>query len=191
MANLLSPDQRTTPLPLPSTTPSLNSLTEKEVDNNASNSRNSIEYPPGHVFDEEKIEPEQSSHLSQRNDLPQEAERIYTRFRWVIVCVALYVNAFLYGLDQTIVADVQGSVIERFGEVNKLGWIGIGFSMGSVAVILPFGKAFSLFNIKWLFIASIVMFEGGSALCGAAPSMDALIFGRVWAGAGGAGMYLG
>ena len=35
------------------------------------------------------------------------------------------------------------------------------------------------------------MFEAGSALCGAAPGMDALIVGRVWAGAGGAGMYLG
>jgi len=35
------------------------------------------------------------------------------------------------------------------------------------------------------------MFEAGSALCGGAPSMNALIVGRVWAGAGGAGMYLG
>lgn len=35
------------------------------------------------------------------------------------------------------------------------------------------------------------MFEAGSALCGGAPSMNALIVGRVWAGVGGAGMYLG
>lgn len=35
------------------------------------------------------------------------------------------------------------------------------------------------------------MFSAGSALCGAAPNMNALIVGRVWAGAGGAGMYLG
>ena len=42
-----------------------------------------------------------------------------------------------------------------------------------------------------LYIGSLTMFEAGSALCGAAPSMNALIVGRVWAGAGGAGMYLG
>ena len=42
-----------------------------------------------------------------------------------------------------------------------------------------------------LYVGSLVMFEAGSALCGGAPSMDALIVGRVWAGAGGAGMYLG
>jgi MFS family permease len=35
------------------------------------------------------------------------------------------------------------------------------------------------------------MFAAASALCGAAPSMNAIIIGRIWAGAGGAGMYLG
>jgi hypothetical protein len=35
------------------------------------------------------------------------------------------------------------------------------------------------------------MFEVGNALCGAAPTSDALIVGRVIAGIGGAGMYLG
>jgi len=34
-------------------------------------------------------------------------------------------------------------------------------------------------------------FEIGSAVCGAAPSMNALIIGRAIAGLGGAGMYLG
>ena len=53
------------------------------------------------------------------------------------------------------------------------------------------GKAYAIFDVKWLYIGSLTMFAAGSALCGAAPSMKALIVGRVWAGAGGAGMYLG
>lgn len=53
------------------------------------------------------------------------------------------------------------------------------------------GKAYAIFDVKWLYIASLTMFAAGSALCGAAPNMKALIVGRVWAGAGGAGMYLG
>lgn len=63
--------------------------------------------------------------------------------------------------------------------------------MASVAAILPFGRAYALFNIKVLLLSSIVVFEAGSALCGAAPTSDALIIGRVIAGVGGAGMYLG
>ena len=53
------------------------------------------------------------------------------------------------------------------------------------------GKAYGIFNVKWLHIASVTTFAIGSALCGAAPTMDALIVGRVIAGIGGAGMYLG
>jgi len=63
--------------------------------------------------------------------------------------------------------------------------------MGSVAVILLIGKIYGVFEIKWLIIASIIIFEAGSALCGAAPSSNALIVGRAIAGIGGAGMYIG
>ena len=42
-----------------------------------------------------------------------------------------------------------------------------------------------------LFIASVVLFEVGSVLCGAAPNMNALIVGRVLAGLGGSGVYIG
>ena len=112
-------------------------------------------------------------------------------FRWLLVCASLYVSAFLYGLDTTIAADVQGPVVEQFGHIEQLAWIGSGFPLGSVAVILLVGNLFGHFNMKWIFIASVALFEIGSAVCGAAPSMDALIVGRVIAGAGGAGIYLG
>lgn len=45
--------------------------------------------------------------------------------------------------------------------------------------------------MKIIFIASIVIFEVGSTVCGAAPTMNALIVGRVIAGIGGAGLYIG
>ena len=124
-------------------------------------------------------------------DATQPPTRAYGPFRWFLVCVAIYSSAILYGLDNTIVANVQAAVIESFGNVEKIGWLGIGFPLGSIATILSVGKAYSIFNMKWLYLGSLVMFAAASALCGAAPNMDALIVGRVWAGAGGAGMYLG
>ena len=63
--------------------------------------------------------------------------------------------------------------------------------MGSVAVILLVGVANGMFDIKWLIIASITVFEIGSAVCGAAPNMNAMICGRIIAGMGGSGMYIG
>jgi MFS family permease len=98
---------------------------------------------------------------------------------------------FLYGLDTTITADIQAAVAETYDDFSKLGWLGIGFTLGSVAFILPLGKAYAVFDTKWLFIGCLTMFAAGSALCRGAPSMNAIIIGRIWAGAGGAGMYLG
>lgn len=57
--------------------------------------------------------------------------------------------------------------------------------------ILNRGKAYGTFNIKTLYISSIVIFEIGSAICGAAKTMDMMIVGRVIAGLGGNGMYTG
>jgi MFS family permease len=112
-------------------------------------------------------------------------------WKWIAAILALYSTAFLYGLDTTIAADVQPDIVKSLGQIQKLTWIGSGFPLGSVATILPIGYAYGLFNIKHFYIISVIVFEIGSAICGAAPTMDALIVGRVIAGAGGAGMYLG
>ncbi|KAI4270175.1 MAG: hypothetical protein LQ337_006846, partial [Flavoplaca oasis] len=120
------------------------------------------------------------------------------------------VSMFLYALDNTIVADVVPvipqipsvkllastnptiqSITEALGDSALLPWLSVGFMIGGVTVTLPFGKLFGLYNVKWLYIISLVLFMVGSALCGAAPTMNAMIVGRVIAGIGGNGMYLG
>jgi MFS family permease len=94
-------------------------------------------------------------------------------------------------LDTTIAADVQGAVYLSLGDIKNLPWVGLGFPMASVATILFTGRIYGLFQLKWLLIANFIIFEIGSAICGAAPNSVALIFGRVIAGIGGAGIYLG
>jgi MFS family permease len=56
---------------------------------------------------------------------------------------------------------------------------------------LFYGKLFSVFSVKTVFAASIVLFEAGSLICGLAPSSLILIIGRVIAGMGGSGVYSG
>jgi MFS family permease len=112
-------------------------------------------------------------------------------FIWVLVVVAILSSIFLYSLDNTVVADITPTAVNEFGDVFKLPWLSVGFLLGGAAVVLPWGKLFGLFDTKWLYIVSSILFNVGSALCGAAPNMDALIVGRVLAGWGGNGMYLG
>lgn len=117
--------------------------------------------------------------------------RKLTKVQWLIVCACIYVTDFLYGLDATIAADIQGAIVEQFGQVQQLAWIGVAFFLGSAALILPLGDLYGSFDMKWLFAGSVACFEIGSVVCGAAPTMTALIVGRVIAGIGGSGIYLG
>lgn len=141
--------------------------------------------------DVEKHEANQNLPQVESESETEDKVRTIRGLPWLIVCISLYVTCFLYGLDTTIAADVQGPVIEAFGHVEQLSWIGAGFPLGSVCVILLLGTLYNTFNIKWVFISTVVLFEAGSALCGGAPTMSALIVGRVIAGAGGSGIYLG
>ncbi|TFB01893.1 Efflux pump roqT [Trichoderma ghanense] len=160
-----------------------------------------VSTPPSHLPPSSPMDPEKEALPSSSDeDCPtppappsdqDPASRNVRGLRWLLVCSALYIGTFIYGLDTTIAADVQGAVVEAFGHVEQLAWIGAGFPLGSVSVILLYGVLYASFNMKWVFAASMVLFEVGSALCGAAPSMTALIVGRVIAGSGGSGVFMG
>ncbi|GIZ48089.1 hypothetical protein CKM354_001116200 [Cercospora kikuchii] len=121
----------------------------------------------------------------------EECPRSVHGVRWVVVCCSLYLEALIYGLDTTIAADIQAAVIDSFGSIEKLTWIGTAFPLGSVCAILPTSALYSTFDLKYIYVGSIVLFEAGSALCGAALTLDALIVGRALAGLGGSGIFLG
>ncbi|KAL8773854.1 MAG: hypothetical protein Q9209_001284 [Squamulea sp. 1 TL-2023] len=109
-------------------------------------------------------------------------------WKWTIVVASVLSSTFLFALDNTIVVNVQPAIYECFLEIETLLWLGVSFALGSAATILPWCKAYSVFNIKWLYIFHVLLFEAGSALCGGANIMDALIVGRAIAGNGGCGI---
>ncbi|KAI4204591.1 MAG: hypothetical protein LQ346_001601 [Caloplaca aetnensis] len=110
---------------------------------------------------------------------------------WVLIVLSILSSTFLFALDNTIVADVQPAIIERFGSIEKLPWLSVAFLVAAAGTNLVWGKIYAQFDAKYLYLLCIFLFEVGSALCGAAPTMDALIIGRAISGVGGAGMYLG
>jgi hypothetical protein len=68
-------------------------------------------------------------------DGEKEQERSVTGIRWLLICVAVFSANLLYGLDNTIVADIQGPAAKTFNEYAELGWLGVGFTLGSVVFI--------------------------------------------------------
>lgn len=104
--------------------------------------------------------------------------------KWFLVVIAILSSIFLFSLDNTVVADIQPAIVETFGEVNKLPWLSVAFLLAAASTNLIFGKIFGQFNAKWSYIICVFIFELGSALCGAAQSMNMLIIGRAICGIG-------
>ena len=112
-------------------------------------------------------------------------------WKWIAVVLSILSSTFLFALDNTIVADVQPVIVEHFDSVSKLSWLSVAFLIGAAATNLVWGKIYGQFNAKWTYIFCITLFEVGSAICGAAPTIDALIVGRAICGVGGSGTYVG
>lgn len=72
-----------------------------------------------------------------------------------------------------------------------MGWYGTAYLLTNCAFQLVFGKLYKFLPVKATFLISLLLFEAGSALCGAAPNSIALIFGRVISGLGAGGVLPG
>ncbi|KAF4504955.1 hypothetical protein G6O67_006960 [Ophiocordyceps sinensis] len=120
-----------------------------------------------------------------------EEKRAITGIRWFLFVVSTLTSIFVYSLDNTIVANIIPEMVTELNSIDRLPWLSVGFMIGGMAMVLPLGKLYAIYDSKWVYIASTVVFLAASALCGAAPGMDAKIIGRVLAGAGGNGMYFG
>ena len=122
-----------------------------------------------------------------------EAEKNFkpTSIKFWMIMSGVYASIFLVALDRLIIATAIPSITNDFHSIADIGWYGSAYML-TAAIFFPLsGRLYQLCATKWAYIASIVVFEAGSALCGAAPSSAALIVGRAIAGMGSAGIFTG
>ncbi|MCJ1243995.1 hypothetical protein MMC30_001192 [Trapelia coarctata] len=76
---------------------------------------------------------------------------------------------FLVALDRTIVATAVPQILDDSNSLGDVGWYGSAYLLTSCAIQLLFGRIYTFYAIKWVFLPAIALFEIGSAVCGAAP----------------------
>ena len=80
----------------------------------------------------------------------------------------------------------------RFHSLNHVGWYGSAYLMTQLALQPTFGKLYTLFNVKLIYIGALLVFELGLTICAAAPSsIIFIILGRAILGPGSAGIWSG
>src|SRR5437588_451198 len=92
---------------------------------------------------------------------------------WVILG-ALMLAMLLAALDQTIVSTALPTIVSDLGGLNHLSWVVTAYMLATTASTPLWGKLGDQYGRKPLFMASIVIFLIGSALCGVSWSMGSL-----------------
>ena len=108
-----------------------------------------------------------------------------------IITASLCLSVFLMAIDNTIIATAIPRITDHFKSIDDVGWYGSAYLLTTCAFQLMFGKFYTFFPIKWVYLSAIFIFEIGSVVCGAAPTSVALIIGRAVAGIGSAGIFSG
>lgn len=124
-------------------------------------------------------------------DKPSDEPEYPTGAKLAIITISLCLSVLLMALDNTIIATAIPKITDYFNSLDDVGWYGSAYLLTTCAFQLFFGKLYTFFSIKWVYLTAIAIFELGSLICGAAPTSVALIVGRAVAGVGSAGIFSG
>ncbi|OTA89152.1 hypothetical protein M434DRAFT_398741 [Hypoxylon sp. CO27-5] len=108
-----------------------------------------------------------------------------------LLMFSIYLSIFLIALDQLIISTAIPQITDEFQSIGDIGWYGSAYLLTSCSFQPMFGKIYTLYPVRIVYLGAILLFEVGSAMCGAAPSSAILIGGRVVQGVGAAGMFSG
>ncbi|KAH1295198.1 hypothetical protein KXX11_008439, partial [Aspergillus fumigatus] len=99
----------------------------------------------------------------------------------VLLLVSIMMTMFLVALDRTIISTAIPQITNEFDSLSDVGWYGSAYLLTCCAFQLLFGKIYTFYPVKAVMLSSILLFEVGSVVCGAAPNSTAFIVGRALA----------
>jgi drug resistance transporter, EmrB/QacA subfamily len=108
-----------------------------------------------------------------------------TKKRKMIVFLGVIMAMLLSSLDSTIVSTAMPKVLTSLGGVEYLSWVFTAYMLASTISVPIFGKLADIYGRKPFYIAGVVVFLLGSALCGISGTMTQLILFRALQGVGG------
>lgn len=125
-------------------------------------------------------------------EMTSEAEPTYlTGARLIATLIAAALSIFLVSLDSTIISTAVPGIVDEYRRLDHVVWYGTAYMLGMATTQAFWGKAFSCWSLKYVFLVALCIFEVGSATCALAPNSAIFILGRTIGGTGGAGVAAG
>lgn len=112
----------------------------------------------------------------------------YTRRETLLTMLSVLLVMLLASLDQTIVGTAMPRVIGDLHGFDRYTWVTTAYLLTSTVMVPIYGKLSDLLGRKPIFLVGLIIFLTGSALSGAAQSMNQLISFRALQGLGAAAL---
>ncbi|PKX96942.1 MFS general substrate transporter [Aspergillus novofumigatus IBT 16806] len=109
----------------------------------------------------------------------------------VLMTLSLMVGVFTVALDNSIIFTAISVITTDVDSLSDVTWNGSVYLLAQMSFQPTFGKAYTFFNLKWVWLGSGLLFEAGSVICAAAPNSPAFITGQAVAGLGAAELFCG
>ncbi|KAK9390406.1 major facilitator superfamily domain-containing protein [Lipomyces mesembrius] len=105
-----------------------------------------------------------------------------------LIFPSLYIGMFLAALDGTVVVTLLAHISSEFHEFRSVSWIATAYLIAVSACQPLYGKLSDILGRKTLILFSNATFAIGCVFCGIANNIWFLVFARIIAGIGGAGL---
>lgn len=112
-------------------------------------------------------------------------------FKLCVLVLALSLAVFLVSMDVNIIATAIPEITADFNSAQTVGWFGSAYMMTTCAFQILFGRFYTFFRTKWVFMVAIGIFEVGSLVAAVAPDAEVFIAGRAIQGIGTSGIISG
>lgn len=124
------------------------------------------------------------------SELPDPAQQAQPRskFRMVMILIALYMSLFVAAMDATIVATAIPIITTELHSAAGYIWIGGAYLIANAAAAPIWVKLSDIWGRKPIFLIAVVIFFASSIVCAVAVDMQMLIVGRSIQGAAGGGL---
>ena len=104
------------------------------------------------------------------------------------IVVGVLVTMLLAALDQVMVATALPTIAADLGDVDNLSWVVTANLLSATAATPLYGKLSDIHGRRTMMLIAIGIYAAGSLACALAPTMAALVLGRILQGLGGGGL---
>lgn len=77
-----------------------------------------------------------------------------------IITLSLALGTFLVALDTMIIGIAVPSITSEFKSLDKIAWYGSAYLLTTTALQPSFGKLYTQYNAKTIYLCCVVLFEG-------------------------------